>query len=178
MLKPNEHMVEQRVDVVDVARFSDGEKLTACVLLFCAFARMRQRGRTGGATGTLMLDNPFGRASNAQLVALQLAVAKAQRVHLVYATGLEDMGALLQFRRLIRLRNRKPVGTSDGHVQLEENRGARVGEVSGVSVARATAPVPPALAGDDLAGAETSAANSAGAMAAGERGDRRTPEAV
>lgn len=165
VLKPNEHMVEQRVDVVDVARFSDGEKLTACVLLFCAFARMRQRGRTGGATGTLMLDNPFGRASNAQLVALQLAVAKAQRVHLVYATGLEDMGALLQFRRLIRLRNRKPVSTSDGHVQLEETRGARIGEVSGVGVARATAPVPPGLTSPD----EGDSTNGA---------DRRTPEAV
>jgi hypothetical protein len=145
VLKPNEHMLEQRVPVVDVARFSDGEKLTTCVLLFCAFARMRQQGRTGGVTGTLMLDNPFGRASNAQLVALQLAVAKAQRVHLVYATGLEDMGALLQFRRLIRLRNRKPVGTSDGHVQLESDTSARVGEVNGVTVARPTAPVPSGL---------------------------------
>jgi hypothetical protein len=144
VLKPNEHMVEQRVPVVDVARFSDGEKLTTCVLLFCAFARMRQQGRTGGATGTLMLDNPFGRASNAQLVALQLAVAKAQRVHLVYATGLEDMGALLQFRRLIRLRNRKPVGSTDGHVQLDQGVG-RVGEVTGVSVSRPAAPVPAGL---------------------------------
>ena len=142
VLKPNEHMLEQRVPVTDVARFSDGEKLTTCVLLYCAFARMRQQGRTGGATGTLMLDNPFGRASNAQLVALQLAVAKAQRVHLVYATGLEDMGALTQFRGLIRLRNRKPIGSTDGHVQFETGR---TGEVSGVRVTRPTAPVPPGL---------------------------------
>ena len=34
------------------------------------------------------------------------------------------MGALLQFRRLIRLRNRKPVGTTDGHVQLSRAVGA------------------------------------------------------
>ncbi len=142
VLKPNEHMLEQRVPVTDVARFSDGEKLTTCVLLYCAFARMRQQGRAGGATGTLMLDNPFGRASNAQLVALQLAVAKAQRVHLVYATGLEDMGALTQFRSLIRLRNRKPVGSTEGHVQFEAGR---IGEVNGVHVTRATAPVPPGL---------------------------------
>ena len=141
VLKPNEHMLEQRVPVTDVARFSDGEKLTTCVLLFCAFARMRQRGRTtSGATGTLMLDNPFGRASTAQLVALQLAVARVQRVHLVYATGLEDMGALLQFRQLIRLRNRRPVGSTDGHVRLETD--ARRGEVTGASVARPDAPVP------------------------------------
>lgn len=142
VLKPNEHMLEQRVPVTDVARFSDGEKLTTCVLLYCAFARMRQQGRDGGATGTLMLDNPFGRASTAQLVALQLAVAKAQRVHLVYATGLEDMGALTQFRGLIRLRNRRPVGSTDGHVQFEAGR---VGEVNGVRVTRPTAPVPPGL---------------------------------
>jgi hypothetical protein len=142
VLKPNEHMLEQRVPVTDVARFSDGEKLTTCVLLYCAFAHMRQQGRAGGATGTLMLDNPFGRASNAQLVALQLAVAKAQRVHLVYATGLEDMGALTQFRGIIRLRNRKPVGSTDGHVQFEAGR---VGEVNGVHVTRPTAPVPPGL---------------------------------
>jgi hypothetical protein len=142
VLKPNEHMLEQRVPVTDVARFSDGEKLTMCVLLYCAFARMRQQGRIGGATGTLMLDNPFGRASNAQLVALQLAVAKAQRVHLVYATGLEDMGALTQFRGLIRLRNRKPVGSTDGHVQFEAGR---IGEVNGAHVTRPTAPVPSGL---------------------------------
>ncbi len=142
VLKPNEHMLEQRVPVTDVARFSDGEKLTTCVLLYCAFARMRQQGRAGGATGTLMLDNPFGRASNAQLVALQLAVAKAQRVHLVYATGLEDMGALTQFRGLIRLRNRKPVGSTDGYVQFEAGR---IGEVNGVYVTRPTVPLPPGL---------------------------------
>lgn len=142
VLKPNEHMLEQRVPVTDVGRFSDGEKLTTCVLLYCAFARMRQQSRSAGATGTLMLDNPFGRASTAQLVALQLAVAKAQRVHLVYATGLEDMGALTQFRRIIRLRNRRPVGSTDGHVQAEDGR---VGEVGGVSVTRPTAPVPPGL---------------------------------
>jgi len=143
VLKPNEHMLEHRVPVTDVARFSDGEKLTTCVLLFCAFARMRRRGAVtgGGATGTLMLDNPFGKASTAQLVALQLAVAKAQQVHLVYATGLEDMGALVQFRRISRLRNRKPVGTTDGHVQHEADTGRR-GEVTGVSVARPDAPSP------------------------------------
>lgn len=147
VLKPNEHMLEQRVNVTDVGRFSDGEKLTTCVLLFCAFARMREHGRAvagTGATGTLMLDNPFGQASTAQLVALQLAVARAQRVHLVYATGLEDMGALLQFRRLIRLRNRKPVGGTDGHVQLEDG-GARRGEVTAVTVVRPDGPVPAEL---------------------------------
>lgn len=138
VLKPNEHMIAQRVPVVDVARFSDGEKLTTCVLLFCAFARMRRRGNSAGtATGTLMLDNPFGQASNAQLVALQLAVAKAQQVHLVYATGLEDMGALAQFRGLIRLRNRKVAG-GDGFVQTEDRR--RTGEVTAVAVARPDAP--------------------------------------
>lgn len=142
VLKPNEHLLVQRVPVVDVARFSDGEKLTTCVLLFCAFARMRQHGRPTGTTGTLMLDNPIGRASTAQLIRLQLAVAQAQRVHLVYATGLEDMGALLQFRRIIRLRNRRPLRSSEGHVQLEVAAGARVGEVTGVSVARPSVPVP------------------------------------
>lgn len=152
ILKPNEHMLEQRVDVTQVSPFSDGEKLTTCVLLFCAFARMRQRGRSGGglsgATGTLLLDNPFGKASTAQLVALQLAVAHSQKVHLVYATGLEDMGALLQFRRLIRLRNRKPVGSTDGHVQLEAAH-SRTGEVTGVSVGRPDAPVPVELTQPD-----------------------------
>jgi hypothetical protein len=142
VLKPNEHLIAQQVPVTDVARFSDGEKLTTCVLLFCAFARMRQRGSTAGtATGTLMLDNPFGQASNAQLVGLQLAVAKAQNVHLVYATGLEDMGALAQFRQLIRLRNRKPVDGVGGFVEHERDA-ARRGEVTGVSVTRPDAPTP------------------------------------
>jgi hypothetical protein len=148
VLKPNEHLLVQRVPVVDVGLFSDGEKLTTCVLLFCAFARMRQVQRgtsgegTGDATGTLILDNPFGQASGAELVALQLGVAAAQRVHLVYATGLEDMGALLQFRRIVRLRNRRPQGSTDGHLHPGTDTGH---DVSAVSVARPDAPVPPAL---------------------------------
>lgn len=154
VLKPNEHFLEQKVPITDVGRFSDGEKLTACVLLYCAFAHMRQRSRrSGGATGTLMLDNPFGRASTAQLVALQLSVAQAQRVHLVYATGLEDVGALAQFRNIIRLRNRKPVGSTSGYVQLE---GERV--VNGVRVSRPSAPTPPGI--DDAS--TVSSAPSAG----------------
>jgi hypothetical protein len=146
VLKPNEHMIAHQVDITQVSAFSDGEKLTTCVLLFCAFARMRQRGSAvGGATGTLMLDNPFGKASAAELVQLQLAVAAVQRVHLVYYTGLQDMGALVQFRGITRLVNRTTLGGTDGHVRKLEDVSAGKGEVSGVSVTRPDAPVPPGL---------------------------------
>lgn len=138
VLKPNEHMTAERRPVVDVSKFSDGERLTTCVLLFCALARTRlRRNIFSTATGTLMLDNPFGQASAAQLVALQLKVAEAQRVHLVYATGLEDMGALAQFRNILRLRNRKATGSA-GFVQHEDKH--RHGLVTAVAVARPTAP--------------------------------------
>lgn len=146
VLKPNEHMIAHPVDITQVSAFSDGEKLTTCVLLFCAFARMRQRGSAvGGATGTLMLDNPFGKASAAELVQLQLAVAAVQRVHLVYYTGLQDMDALVQFRGITRLVNRTTLGGTDGHVRNLDDIPAGKGEVSGVTVTRPDAPVPPAL---------------------------------
>jgi hypothetical protein len=170
VLKPNEHMLAQQVPIADVSLFSDGEKLTTCVLLFCAFARMRQHGRGSAATtGTLILDNPFGQASAAELVALQLAVAAAQRVHLVFATGLEDMGALLQFRQIIRLKNRKAEGSVAGFIRPQEPAevapGARV--VTGTSVSRSDAPVPPVLRSDLLpaqAAAQDSAAPAAAAV--------------
>jgi hypothetical protein len=167
VLKPNEHMLVQRVDVVAVGRFSDGEKLTTCILLFCAFARMRQHGKPSGTTGTLMLDNPIGKASAAPLVRLQLAAARAQRVHLVVATGLDDMGALLQFRNIVRLRNRKPLRSSDGYVQLEADAGGtstRIGEVSGVHVTRPSVPVPAVLVtppGDSIQPAPSQAGGEA-----------------
>jgi hypothetical protein len=168
VLKPNEHMLAQQVPVADVSLFSDGEKLTTCVLLFCAFARMRQHGRGSAATtGTLILDNPFGQASAAELIALQLAVAAAQRVHLVFATGLEDMGALLQFRQIIRLKNRKAEGSVAGFIRPQEPGGAAPGArvVTGTSVSRSDAPVPPVLR-TDLVPAQAAAQGSAAAAAA------------
>lgn len=181
VLKPNEHMLAQQVPVADVSLFSDGEKLTTCVLLFCAFARMRQHGRGGAATtGTLILDNPFGQASAAELVALQLAVAAAQRVHLVFATGLEDMGALLQFRQIIRLRNRKAEGSGAGFIRPEGQStltapGARV--VTGTSVSRPDAPVPPVLRTDLVSAQARGGQDATGAPGAesGPGGDGAAP---
>jgi hypothetical protein len=53
----------------------------------------------------LFLDNPIGRASAGYLLELQLGVADALGVQLIYTTGLFDVNALSVFPLIVRLRN-------------------------------------------------------------------------
>jgi hypothetical protein len=91
-------------------KFSDGEKLTAAILLYCVLVRLRARARAksltnSGDSGMLLLDNPFGKATLAQFVDLQVKMARLNGVQLVYATGVNDFGALKSFDHIFRLRN-------------------------------------------------------------------------
>jgi hypothetical protein len=57
--------------------YSGGQELTLAVMLYCTLASVRSSQRTDGERppGTLILDNPFGAASNAVLIQLQQALA-------------------------------------------------------------------------------------------------------
>jgi hypothetical protein len=72
--------------------FSGGQELTLAVLVFCALSKVRSQNRPGGTRppGALILDNPFGRASAAPLIAMQHRLAAHAGVQLICATGIGD----------------------------------------------------------------------------------------
>ncbi|MGH3451684.1 MAG: hypothetical protein ACRDQW_13360, partial [Haloechinothrix sp.] len=91
--------------------YSGGQELTLAVLLYCCLAAVRSNHRTTGRrpAGALLLDNPFGKASNRQLIAMQQALAGKSGIQLICATGLNDPTVIAAFEgpdaRVIRLRN-------------------------------------------------------------------------
>jgi hypothetical protein len=109
MLKPDAVLRTERVRVSNISDvFSGGQLLTAAIILYCTMAALRanDRGLTNRPhAGVLFLDNPIGRASAGYLLELQLAVAEALGVQLVYTTGLFDTNALSVFPLVVRLRN-------------------------------------------------------------------------
>jgi hypothetical protein len=110
MLKPEYHLSPVPHEITDMIKFSDGEKLTAAILIYCVLVRLRARARAkslniGGDSGMLLLDNPFGKATLAQFVDLQVKMARLNGVQLIYATGVNDFGALKSFDHIFRLRN-------------------------------------------------------------------------
>lgn len=91
--------------------YSGGQELTLAVLLYCCLAAVRSNHRTTGRRppGALLLDNPFGKASNPQLIAMQQALAGKSGIQLICATGLNDPTVIAAFEgpdaRVVRLRN-------------------------------------------------------------------------
>ncbi|MGH4023271.1 MAG: hypothetical protein ACRDRV_01660, partial [Pseudonocardiaceae bacterium] len=109
MLKPDAVLRTERLRVSEIRDvFSGGQQLTAAIILYCTMAALRASDRGEGRrrhSGVLFLDNPIGRASAGYLLDLQLGVAGALGVQLVYTTGLFDAGALSVFPLIVRLRN-------------------------------------------------------------------------
>jgi hypothetical protein len=109
ILKPDAMLRTERVRVSNISDvFSGGQLLTAAIILYCTMAALRanERGQTRRPhSGVLFLDNPIGRASAGYLLELQLGVADALGVQLIYTTGLFDVNALSVFPLIVRLRN-------------------------------------------------------------------------
>jgi len=123
ILKPEYHLSPVPRDITELVKFSDGEKLTAAILLYCVLVRMRARQKVrteqlfAKDSGMLLLDNPFGKATLAEFVDLQLRMARLMGVQLIYATGINDFAALKHFPHYVRLRNSSRGRTSnDYHV--------------------------------------------------------------
>lgn len=91
--------------------YSGGQELTLAVMMYCTLAAVRAGQRAGRdrPAGALLLDNPFGKASNATLIGLQQGLAAASGVQLVCATGINDPVVRAAFEgddaKLIELRN-------------------------------------------------------------------------
>ncbi|MFD7781000.1 hypothetical protein [Streptomyces sp. NPDC059753] len=137
IIKPTQSLdTVERESVTEIQKFSGGELLTVSVLLYCTLARMRaaQRDRRiPGGVGTLVLDNPFGKANYRPFVDLQRRVADAHGIQLVYTTGSNDLPALGRFPLIIRMRNGVDLRTRRRYVQILD----RYGDAVAAGVARA-----------------------------------------
>jgi hypothetical protein len=103
--------------------FSGGQLLTAAIILYCTMAALRsnERGQLRRPhAGVLFLDNPIGRASAAYLLDLQIGVAEALGVQLIYTTGLFDVNALSLFPLIVRLRNDRDLRSGMAYLTVEE----------------------------------------------------------
>ncbi|WP_055557192.1 hypothetical protein [Streptomyces sp. NBRC 110028] len=136
IIKPTQSLDNvERESVTEIQKFSGGELLTVSVLLYCTLARMRavQRDRRIPAgVGTLVLDNPFGKADYRPFVDLQRRAA-AHGIQLVHTTGSNDLPALGRFPVIIRMRNGVDVRTERRYVQILD----RYGDAVTAGVARA-----------------------------------------
>lgn len=138
IIKPTQNLdTVERESVTVIQKFSGGELLTVSVLLYCTLARMRaakRDRRIPGGVGTLVMDNPFGKANYGPFIALQRRVAAAHGIQLVYTTGTNDLPALGRFPLIIRLRNGVDLRTRRRYVQVAERYGdavARAAERAG-----------------------------------------------
>jgi hypothetical protein len=120
ILKPDQagpigHVPVERMREV----FSEGQELTGAIMLYCTLAAIRidSRGRAQGRHGgMLILDNPIGKASADYLLTLQMSLAEATGVQLIYTTGLEDDRVQATFPLRIRLRNTTDRRTGDRYL--------------------------------------------------------------
>lgn len=91
--------------------FSGGQVLTLAVLVYCALSGVRSRHRPGGRrpAGALILDNPFGSASQETLIKMQHRLAAHTGLQLVCATGLNEPAVESAFASpgsvIVKLRN-------------------------------------------------------------------------
>jgi hypothetical protein len=125
VLNPDPNHKGQRLEIPDLAKFSGGERLTCAVLLYCTLAQLRakRRGLHHKPSGVLLLDNPIGSASRVTFINLQLDVARAMGIQLIYTTGVNDYEALRPLPNLIRLRNDRVNRNNGQHVVELESEG-------------------------------------------------------
>ena len=139
LLHPDLEDASHRVSITEMQRFSDGERLTCAILLYCTLARLRakQEGYSGDRSSVLMLDNPIGTASRVRFLDLQREVARAMNIQLIYATGVNDQDAIATLPNVIRLRNsRVDRRTGKRLVELERpSESDAMGQVEAVRVA-------------------------------------------
>ncbi|WP_413812689.1 hypothetical protein [Streptomyces sp. OE57] len=130
IIKPTQSLdIVQRNSVTQIQKFSGGELLTVSVLLYCTLARLRaakQGRKASGGVGTLVLDNPFGKANYTPFIGLQRKVAAAHGIQLVYTTASNDLPALEKFPLIIRLRNGIDARTRIQYVQIADRYGDAV----------------------------------------------------
>jgi hypothetical protein len=107
ILKPETQRRKQRYAVRDMAGWSEGERTTVAILLYCTLVKIRSlsHGTSAGEyqVSALLLDNPLGPCSKPEFLQMQRHIAGQLGIQLIYATGINDPPALSVFPNWIRL---------------------------------------------------------------------------
>ena len=106
ILKPETQRRRQRYSVREMSGWSEGERTTVAIILYCTLVKLRTQSRGLGdqaEVSTLLLDNPIGKASKPEFLEMHRWIAGALGVQLIYATGINDPQALSIFPNRIRL---------------------------------------------------------------------------
>jgi hypothetical protein len=122
VLLPKPTKEAQYKPITEMGRQSGGERLTSAILLYCTLAQLRasQRGQRLRPSGTLLLDNPIGAASWEPLLELQREVARGMGIQLIYATGIDSLGAVRMMPVVLRLKNdRRDRWSGESVVELD-----------------------------------------------------------
>jgi hypothetical protein len=125
ILKPDSAGRAEYASISEMAKvFSGGQELTGAIMLYCTLAALRSSTRTGARSsrlgGMLILDNPIGKASADYLLNLQMNMATALGVQLIYTTGNMEDRVLATFPLCIRLRNAPDQRTGIRHLRVTD----------------------------------------------------------
>ncbi|PFX02160.1 hypothetical protein CJ469_02605 [Nocardia farcinica] len=123
ILKPDSAGRAEYASISEMATvFSGGQELTGAILLYCTLAALRSSTRTPARHsrlgGMLILDNPIGKANADYLLNLQMNMAAALGVQLIYTTPSMEDRVLATFPLCIRLRNDADQRTGTRHLHV------------------------------------------------------------
>jgi hypothetical protein len=123
ILKPETQRRKLRYPVRDMAGWSEGERTTVAILLYCTLVKIRSLSRSSGGgenqVSALLLDNPLGACSKPEFLQMQRQIAGQLGIQLIYATGINDPPALGVFPNWLRLaKNRRVPETGELAVGL------------------------------------------------------------
>ena len=124
ILKPETQRRRQRYPVREMGGWSEGERTTVAILLYCTLVKIRaqSRGHAGrrAEVSALLLDNPVGPCSKPEFLQMHRWIASQLGVQLIYATGINDPAALSVFPNRVRLaKNRYIPATGELAVGLQ-----------------------------------------------------------
>lgn len=113
IMKPGYSLKTDSHSIMEVKGWSDGEKITSVILIYCTMVQLRAIS-TGGksaetaerrllSNGMLFLDNPFGEANSLTFVNMQLTMARALNIQLVYTASGSHKHLMARFPRVLRL---------------------------------------------------------------------------
>ncbi|CAM2068839.1 hypothetical protein SCOR_25960 [Sulfidibacter corallicola] len=129
IMKPSYNLKTNYFPITDVKGWSDGEKITSVILLYCTMVQLRAVS-TGGrpaksegrvlSNGMLFLDNPFGEANSMTFVKMQLSMARALNIQLVYTASGNHKHLMARFPRVLRLSQETGQNTNKTFVKATE----------------------------------------------------------
>ncbi len=93
--------------ITKLIKSSGGEKLTVAIMLYCLIAhyRMKYLGiRKHNISYPLIMDNPIGTASRADLISMQVSLAKHLKIQLITFTHVSEVEALHQYYNFVTLK--------------------------------------------------------------------------